>query len=135
MARGRQAARCQGTRGEGSRTPQEIQLFSRDIGKIKDGTHLGWMMWAANVYFANFTDVDETESPRERLEEESGPENTAAALEGLKAFARSPNVPSLQELAAAVSKNSYPRLWYAFLPVWMSCGWRHPASPSSQMTY
>ena len=45
-----------------------------------------------------------------------GPENTAAALpEGLKAFARSPNVPSLQELAAGQSARIATRgFGYAF---------------------
>jgi hypothetical protein len=73
------------------------------------------MIWAADVYFANFADVDGTKSPRERLENELGPENTVVALGGLKALARTGTLPSLQDLAAADSKSSYPRLWYAFL--------------------
>jgi hypothetical protein len=50
-----------------------------------------------------------------RLEDELGPENTVAVLEGFKALARTGALPSLQNLAEADSKNSYPRLWYAFL--------------------
>ena len=94
---------------------KNLRQFAKDIGKIKDGTHLGWMIWAADVYFANFSDVDGAKSPRERLEHELGLENTVAALDGLKALARTGTLPSLQDLAAADSKNSYPRLWYAFL--------------------
>ena len=94
---------------------KNLRLFAKEIDKIKDGTHLGWMIWAADVYFANFSDVDRAKSPRERLEDELGSENTAAVLDGFKAFVRTGTLPSLQDLAAADSKNSYPRLWYAFL--------------------
>jgi hypothetical protein len=94
---------------------KNLKQFAEDINKIKDGTHLGWMSWAANVYFANFSDVDGAKSPRERLEDELGPENTVAVLEGLKAFARTGTLPSLESLAAADSKSTFPRLWCAFL--------------------
>jgi hypothetical protein len=94
---------------------QNLEQFAKDIGEIKDGTHLGWMIWIADVYFANFSDVDGAKSPRERLEDELGPENTITVLDGLKALARTGTLPSLQDLVAAESKNSYPRLWYAFL--------------------
>jgi hypothetical protein len=94
---------------------KNLQRFAKDISKIKDGTHLGWMIWAADVYFANFSDVDESKSPRARLEDELGPENTVNVLDGLKALVRTARLPSLQEVAAADSKNSYPRLWYALL--------------------
>lgn len=94
---------------------QNLKRFAKEIDKIKDGTHLGWMVWAADVYFANFSDVDGAKSPRERLEYELGPENTVAVLDGLKTVARTGTFPSLKDLAAADSKNSYPRLWYAFL--------------------
>jgi hypothetical protein len=94
---------------------KNLKQFAKDIDKIKDGTHLGWMIWTADVYFANFSDVDGAKSPRERLEDELGSENTVAALDGLKALARTGTLPSLQNLAAADSNNSYPRLWYAFL--------------------
>jgi hypothetical protein len=94
---------------------KNLKRFARDIDKIKDGTHLGWMVWAADVYFANFSDVDGAKSPRARLEDELGPENTVAVLQGLKALVRTGVLPSLQDLAAADSSNSYPRLWYAFL--------------------
>lgn len=94
---------------------KNLRQFAKDIDSIKDGTHLGWMTWAAGVYFANFSDVDGAKSPRQRLEDELGPENTVAVLGGLKALARTGTLPSLQNLAEADSKNSYPRLWYAFL--------------------
>jgi hypothetical protein len=92
-----------------------LRQFAKDISKIKNGTHLGWMSWAANVYFNNFSDVDGAKSPRERLEDELGPENTIAVLDGLKTFVRTGKLPSMHELAASDLKNSYPRLWYAFL--------------------
>jgi hypothetical protein len=67
------------------------------------------------VYFAHFSDVDGDKSPRERLEEELGPENTVAVLDGFKALARTGTFPSLNELVVADAKNSYPSLWLAFL--------------------
>jgi hypothetical protein len=94
---------------------KNLQQFARDIAEIKDGIHLGWMIWTADVYFANFSDVDSAKSPRERLEDELGPENTVTVLDGLKALVRVGTLPSLQDLVAADSKNSYPKLWYAFL--------------------
>lgn len=94
---------------------KNLQQFRADLSQVRNGTHLGWMIWAADVYFANFNDVDRTKSGRERLEHELGLENTAAVLEGLKAFARSGALPTLRDLVVAESKNSYPRLWYAFI--------------------
>jgi hypothetical protein len=94
---------------------KNLQQFAKDIANIKNGTHLGWLIWAADVYYANFGDVDGTKSPRERLEDELGAENTAIVLDGLKALVRTGVLPSLHDLATADSKNSYPRLWYAFL--------------------
>ena len=94
---------------------KNLKQFARDVDKIKEGTHLSWMVWAADVYFANFADVDGAKSPRGRLENELGSENTVVVLDGLKAFTRAGTLPSLQDLAAADSKNSYPRLWNAFL--------------------
>jgi hypothetical protein len=94
---------------------KNLKQFPRDVDKIKDGTHLGWMVWAADVYFANFADVDGAKSHRGRLETELGSENTVVILDGFKAFTCAGTLPSLQDLAAADSKNSYPRLWYAFL--------------------
>jgi hypothetical protein len=94
---------------------KNLLQFANDVAKIKDGTHLGWLIWAADVYFGHFSDVDAAKSPRERLEYELGAENTVVVLDGLKAFVRTGALPSLQNLAAADSKNSYPRLWNAFL--------------------
>jgi hypothetical protein len=94
---------------------KNLRQFAKEIAKIRDGTHLGWMIWAADVYYANFSDVDAAKRRRDRLEDELGAENTAIVLEGLKAVVRTGALPSLPDLAAADSKNSYPKLWYAFL--------------------
>lgn len=94
---------------------KNLEQFTTDIQMIAEGTHRGWMTWTAEVYFGHFRDVDETLSPRARLEEELGSEYTAVALAGLKAFVRTERFPSLQELAEAESKNSYPRVWNALL--------------------
>ncbi len=94
---------------------KNLQQFSTDIDHIRTGTHLGWMIWAADVYFANFSDVDRTKSCRERLEDELGLENTVAVLDGLKALVRTRPLPTLQDLGIAESKNSYPKLWHAIM--------------------
>jgi hypothetical protein len=94
---------------------RNLRQFAIDQSRVKNGTHLGWMIWAADVYFANFNNVDGAKSPRERLEDELGAENTVAVLEGFKSFVRTGALPTLNDLAVAESKNSYPRLWRAFL--------------------
>jgi hypothetical protein len=94
---------------------KNLQQFAKDVSKIRDGTHLGWMIWAADVYFANFSDVDSAKSAHERLEDELGLENVVAVIDGFKALLRTGTLPTLLDLVAADSKNSYPKLWYAYL--------------------
>ena len=94
---------------------RNLQQFESEISSIRNGNSSNWVVWLADLYFANFNDVDGSASPRERILNELGTDNVSAALDGLKAHLRSENIPSLKEVTEAREKNSYPRLWYALL--------------------
>jgi energy-coupling factor transporter ATP-binding protein EcfA2 len=94
---------------------KSLEEFAKNIQEIRTGTHLGWLIWGAEVYFARFSDSDGTKQPRERLEEEIGSENTATLLAGLKTLVRQGSMPTIAEISNAEKDNSYPRLWLAFI--------------------
>ena len=67
--------------------------FERDADAIRNGNHLGWLTWAAQVYFGLFRDLDEAARPRERRVETLGEANTQTALEGFLAALSRTNFP------------------------------------------
>ncbi|SEM83956.1 hypothetical protein [Bradyrhizobium sp. OK095] len=94
---------------------KNLEQFKRDLPQIEDGTHNGWMIWAAQVYYGLFLDVDAAKPPRERLEFELGNENAAKLLGGMKTFLKKAILPTLEEISSAEKNNSYPYAWYAYL--------------------
>jgi hypothetical protein len=108
-----QRARQVTEREEGRR--RNSASFEENREAIRRGEHTGWLIWLADVYYAHFNDVDAEIEPRERLVLELGSENTALALEGLKATLTRPDLPSMDEIATAEAENSYHKWWYAIL--------------------
>ena len=100
-------------RVEGRR--KNIEAFTKHAETVRAGTEHGWLMWAADVYYANFSDVDHSISPRQRLEAELGTPNVSIVVEGFKALLLSGAAPSLQDILRAETENSYPRFWHAFI--------------------
>jgi hypothetical protein len=92
-----------------------LKAFQTKVEEVRQGKELGWLLWSADVYYANFSDVDSSVTPRQRLEAELGAANVPIVLEGFKALLQSGTAPTLQDVLAAENKNSYPRLWNAYV--------------------
>jgi hypothetical protein len=89
--------------------------FDNNRDAIRLGDHVGWLIWIGDVYFANFSDIDGEATPRQRLQSELGAANTKIAIEGLKAALKRNDLPTVDDVAEASSKNSYPRWWFALI--------------------
>jgi hypothetical protein len=72
--------------------------FEKEVEAICNGSHLGWLGWAAQVYFGLFYDSDETASLREQLVTALGEANAEIAIAGFIAALSRPHVPSLADV-------------------------------------
>lgn len=89
--------------------------FEANVSEIKTGRRMDWVLWLGDLYFANFTDVDSSTEPRERIERELGADNVPAAIEALQASLTRDDLPTLADIAEAEAANSYPRWWQALI--------------------
>jgi predicted NACHT family NTPase len=94
---------------------RQLQEFDQNIQQIRAGSHFGWLIHLARIYFAIYSDVDENLSPRARIAAWLGEERTDTALEALGAALSSNNLPSFsQVMALTVNHQFYPR-WHALV--------------------
>ena len=92
----------------------EIQRrnFEKDVDAIRSGSHLGWLSWAAQVYFSLFADVDEKASPRERLVAVLGETNAQTAIAGFIAALSRNDLPSLDDVVALSAEHKRYDWWH-----------------------
>jgi hypothetical protein len=107
----RNAAQEEETEGAESRR----RNFEANAAAIRSGAHLGWLAWAARVYFALFSDLDENATPRERLIEVLGEANTDIVIEGFIATLQRPDFPTLENVAAMSANHQIYDRWYALI--------------------
>jgi predicted NACHT family NTPase len=86
--------------------------FEEDAEAIRSGLHLGWLTWAAEIYFSQFADVDEKAPPRERLNSVLGEANTQTAIEGFIAALGRSDLPSLDEVVALSAEHKLYKSWW-----------------------
>jgi hypothetical protein len=106
-----------GQQGEDANESPEARKreFEADAGLIRSGSHLGWLAWAAQVYFCLFTDLDEDATPRERLTALLGESNAEIAIEGFIALLDHPDVPSLDAVVETAAEHKAFNWWYALI--------------------
>jgi hypothetical protein len=85
--------------------------FERDADAIRNGTHLGWLTLAAQVYFGLLLGVDENASPRERLLAVLGETNAHTAIAGFIAALSRTDLPSLAQVAALSAEHQHYNWW------------------------
>jgi hypothetical protein len=86
--------------------------FEKGADAIRNGAHLGWLTWAAQVYFSLFSDVDEKASPRERLVEVLGETNAQTAIAGFIAALSRTDLPSLADVVALSAQHQRYDWWH-----------------------
>jgi hypothetical protein len=85
--------------------------FERVADAIRNGSHLGWLTWAAEVYFGLFIDSDEEASPRQRLVAALGEANAQTAIAGFIAALSRTDFPALADVAATSAEHQRHNLW------------------------
>jgi hypothetical protein len=91
---------------------EQRRNFENDADAIRNGNHLGWLTWAAQVYFSLFSDVDEKASPRERLVAVLGETNVQTAIAGFIAALSRTDLPSLADVVALSAQHQRYDRWY-----------------------
>jgi hypothetical protein len=89
--------------------------FAKDRENVRSGSHLGWLTWAAQIYFGEFADVDRQLSPRNRLIIELGEEDADAALQGLVAYVRAGDVSDVNAVVQKHLQSKHYSWCYAVL--------------------
>jgi hypothetical protein len=89
--------------------------FEADAGLIRSGSHLGWLAWAAQVYFCLCTDLDEDATPRERLTALLGETHAETAIEGFIAVLAHADVPTLDSVVETAAEHKVFNWWYALI--------------------
>jgi hypothetical protein len=89
--------------------------FEKHAPNIRNGTHFGWLVWIAQVYFAMFTDVNQEAKPHERLEFELGVTNAEIAIDGMLALVRREEITPRNEIHRMHGENRYFTWWYAII--------------------
>jgi hypothetical protein len=86
--------------------------FEKDADAIRNGNHLPWLTWAAQIYFSLFPGVDEKASPRERLVAVLGETNVQTAIEGFIAALSRTDLPSLADVVGLSAQYQRYDRWY-----------------------
>ncbi|WP_131655607.1 hypothetical protein, partial [Methylocucumis oryzae] len=73
--------------------------FEKNKDLIRIGQHHGWLAYLGQLYFAKFSEVDNKQTPKQRLEQELGKQNVTFALEGLRAVLNRTDLPTSLEIA------------------------------------
>jgi len=89
--------------------------FEKHVSNIRNGADLSWLGWIAQVYFANFNDVNREATPLERLTSELGVANAETAIEGLLALIRKEKITPMNEILRMLGEGKYFQWWYAII--------------------
>jgi hypothetical protein len=89
--------------------------FEMHVSNIRNGAHLGWLGWIAQVYFAKFADANREATPLERLTTELGASNAETAIEGLLALIRKEHITPTNEILRMYGEGKYFQWWYAII--------------------
>jgi hypothetical protein len=101
------------TQDDGEQKPEELRRkFEKEADAIRNGNHLGWLGWAAQVYFGLFADSDDSMSPRKRLVEALGEANTDIAIAGFVAALSRTDLPTLDSVVKSSVQHQHYDWWF-----------------------
>ena len=92
-----------------------LKEFARNLSRIRGGQDDAWLAWAANIYFAEFDDLDVSISPLERLNTVLGEANALAVLEGFAACLERVDLPFPADVARIGMRGERGVRWHALL--------------------
>jgi predicted NACHT family NTPase len=94
---------------------RQLQEFDQNIQQIRAGSHVGWLIHLARIYFAIYSDVNENLSPRARIAAWVGEERTDTAVEAFDAALSSNNLPSFSQVMALTVNHQFYTRWHALV--------------------
>ena len=94
---------------------QTIKNFGCAVPAIRLGQEVGWLAWAARIYFAEFEDIDVTLAPLDRLRSVIGEAYCAVALDGFAALLQRPDIPAPIDVANVSVHKQVGTWWIALL--------------------
>ncbi|MBL8559181.1 MAG: hypothetical protein JNM47_10710 [Hyphomonadaceae bacterium] len=89
--------------------------FAANRADVRDGKALGYLGFAAEIYFDLFADLDHAASAEDRLAAYLGDENARAALDGFRALVLNRPPPALDEIRKLFAEGRYYPWWYAYV--------------------
>ncbi len=94
---------------------QTVKNFGHAVHAIRSGNDVGWLAWAARIYFAEFEDIDVTLAPLDRLRSVIGEDYCAVALDGFAALLQRPDIPAPIDVAKISVCGQVGTWWIALL--------------------
>ena len=94
---------------------RQRQEFDREEERIRTGEHLGWIAHLGHIYFARYSGVDRSTSPRQRLAAWLGEARVEVAIAGLRAVLSRSDVPTFADVMALTRNHRHYDWWYALV--------------------
>ena len=107
-----------------------LKEFAQNLSTIREGQDDARLAWAANIYFADFDDVDVSISPVERLNTVLGERNAVAVLEGFAAYLERTDLPLPADVARIGIRGERGIWWHALL-AGLEETWRRGSRPDA----
>jgi predicted NACHT family NTPase len=89
--------------------------FQMDMDQIRSGAHKGWLAHLAQIYFAQYSDVDRSLTPRERLGTWLGSDKVPAAIEGLLNSLAQADAPTFAQVLTLTDEHQHFEWWLALV--------------------
>jgi hypothetical protein len=94
---------------------KQLADFDADEPSIRSAQKLGWIQHIARIYFAEYSDVDKSKSPRERLIAWGGESRAETCLESLRATLVREPLPTLKEALELISEDKHYDWWHGLV--------------------
>lgn len=94
---------------------QQLIDFDENEASIRNAQHLGWIQHIAQVYFAEYADVEKSNSPRQRLIAWCGESRVEACLQGLRATLSREPLPTFKEALELISEDKRYKWWHGLV--------------------
>jgi hypothetical protein len=83
--------------------------------EVRDGKHIGWTTWFAQIYFAEFSNVDSSKTPEERLASIIGADLVPVALDAIRASLTRSDLPTTATVLDQLKKGRWWGWWHAII--------------------
>ncbi|ESX49433.1 hypothetical protein NLY43_25495 [Mesorhizobium sp. C416B] len=94
---------------------RQREEFAQKVERIRSGADLGWLNHLGKIYFALYSDVDQSLEPRDRVAAWVGDDLIEIALAGLRAALLRNDLPTFADVMALMAKHRRYDWWHALV--------------------